>query len=183
MQGTQLRYVIKFVADVGKAMRFYRDTLGLQLKFESPGCFHTAAHSSTKSFDHRTDRRGAMTHWHRFLVGVLFTTALSVVALVPAQDVVKVSETHKVLLENEHARVLDFHVKPGEKVGTHSHPASIVYYLTDAQVKYTYPDGRTEERTVKAGTASWSDAVRHDVQNVGANEFHGVHIELKEPTK
>jgi quercetin dioxygenase-like cupin family protein len=57
------------------------------------------------------------------------------VALVPAQHVVKVSETHKVLLENEHARVLDFHVKPGEKVGMHSHPASIVYYLTDAKVK------------------------------------------------
>jgi len=33
-----------------------------------------------------------MTHWHRFLVGVLFTTVLSVVALAPAQDVVKVSE-------------------------------------------------------------------------------------------
>jgi len=56
-----------------------------------------------------------MTQWHRFLVVVLFTTVLSVVALVPAQDVVKVSETHKVLLENEHVRVLDFHVKPGEK--------------------------------------------------------------------
>jgi len=124
-----------------------------------------------------------MTHWHRFLVGALFTAVLSVVALVPAQDVMKVSETHKVLLENEHVRVLDFHVKPGEKVGVHSHPASVVYYLTDAKVKYTYPDGRTEERTVKAGTAFWIEAVRHGVENVGSNEFHGLHIELKEPAK
>lgn len=37
MQGTKLRYVIKFVADMRKAMNFYRDVLGLQLKFESPG--------------------------------------------------------------------------------------------------------------------------------------------------
>ena len=37
MQGIQLRYVIKFVADMNKAVKFYRDTLGLQLKFESPG--------------------------------------------------------------------------------------------------------------------------------------------------
>ena len=36
MQGTQLRYFIKFVADMGKAVKFYRDVLGLQLKFESP---------------------------------------------------------------------------------------------------------------------------------------------------
>ena len=37
MQGTQLRYVIKFVADMDKAVKFYRDVLGLTLKFESPG--------------------------------------------------------------------------------------------------------------------------------------------------
>jgi catechol 2,3-dioxygenase-like lactoylglutathione lyase family enzyme len=37
MQGTQLRYVIKFVADMDKGVKFYRDVLGLKLKFESPG--------------------------------------------------------------------------------------------------------------------------------------------------
>jgi catechol 2,3-dioxygenase-like lactoylglutathione lyase family enzyme len=29
--------VIKFVADMDKAVQFYRDTLGLTVKFESPG--------------------------------------------------------------------------------------------------------------------------------------------------
>jgi catechol 2,3-dioxygenase-like lactoylglutathione lyase family enzyme len=37
MQGTQLRYVIKFVADMDKAVKFCREVLGLTLKFESPG--------------------------------------------------------------------------------------------------------------------------------------------------
>ena len=37
MPGTQLRYAIKFVANMDKAVAFYRDTLGLQLKFQSPG--------------------------------------------------------------------------------------------------------------------------------------------------
>ncbi len=36
MQGAKLGYVIKFVSDMGKAVKFYRDVLGLQLKFESP---------------------------------------------------------------------------------------------------------------------------------------------------
>jgi predicted enzyme related to lactoylglutathione lyase len=31
-----LRYVIEFVADMDRAVRFYRDTLGLPLRFESP---------------------------------------------------------------------------------------------------------------------------------------------------
>jgi len=123
-----------------------------------------------------------MTRWKRFLVGTLITIVLSVVATVRPQDVVKVSpETHTVLLENERVRVLDVYAKPGEKVGMHSHPASTLYYLTDGKLKVTYPDGRAEQRSVKAGTAVWSEAVTHTVENVGANEFHEVHIELQMP--
>ena len=34
---SRLTYVMKFVADMDRAVRFYRDTLGLPLKFQSPG--------------------------------------------------------------------------------------------------------------------------------------------------
>ncbi len=33
----RLTYVIKYVADMDRAVAFYRDTLGLPLKFASPG--------------------------------------------------------------------------------------------------------------------------------------------------
>jgi lactoylglutathione lyase len=33
----KLSYVIKFVADMDRAVKFYRDVLGLPLKFHSPG--------------------------------------------------------------------------------------------------------------------------------------------------
>jgi len=112
--------------------------------------------------------------------------ALSLIAAVraQAQDVAKVSpETHRVLLENERVRVLDVHFKVGEMVPTHSHPAGILYYLSDAKLRITYPDGRTEERQVKAGTAVWSEAVTHAVENVGTTELHEIHTELKEAAK
>lgn len=32
----KLAYAIKYVADMGRAVKFYRHVLGLQLKFESP---------------------------------------------------------------------------------------------------------------------------------------------------
>jgi predicted enzyme related to lactoylglutathione lyase len=32
----QLTYLVEFVADMGKAVAFYRDSLGLPLKFETP---------------------------------------------------------------------------------------------------------------------------------------------------
>ena len=37
MEGAQFKYAIKFVADMDKAVKFYRDVLGLKVKFESPG--------------------------------------------------------------------------------------------------------------------------------------------------
>lgn len=47
MQETQLKYVIKFVADIEKAVKFYRDVLGLKLKFESPGWSEFATGETT----------------------------------------------------------------------------------------------------------------------------------------
>ena len=35
--GSSLTHVIKFVADMDRAVKFYRDVLGLPLKFQSPG--------------------------------------------------------------------------------------------------------------------------------------------------
>jgi catechol 2,3-dioxygenase-like lactoylglutathione lyase family enzyme len=49
MEGTQFRYVIKFVTDMNKAVKFYRDTLGLQLRFESPGWSEFATGETTLS--------------------------------------------------------------------------------------------------------------------------------------
>jgi len=108
---------------------------------------------------------------HCLLKKDLLIAFLLLVAAIPAQpqDVVKVSpETHSVLLENAQVRVLDVHVKPGERVAMHSHPAGILYYLSDANLRIMYPDGKTAERVVKAGTAVWSEAVTHAAENIGA---------------
>jgi hypothetical protein len=43
----------------------------------------------------------------------------------------------------------------------HSHPDSVAVFLVDQTVKFTYPDGRSEEETVKAGQAMWAKAGVH----------------------
>ena len=99
-----------------------------------------------------------------------------------AQDVVKVApETHVVLLENAEVRVLSVLIKPGEKVAIHSHPRNVVYYLSDARIRLTLPDGRVEDRAVTAGMAVWSDGAVHAVENVGTSELREVQVELKAP--
>jgi quercetin dioxygenase-like cupin family protein len=127
-----------------------------------------------------------MENSRRMLLGVLLTTLFLLIAAgtALAQDVMKVSpETHKVLLENDRVRVLDARMKPGEKVAMHSHPANVAYFLSDGKIKITYPDGKTEEREVKAGVTAWSDGVTHAAENVGTTEFHELQIELKEAAK
>ena len=101
-----------------------------------------------------------------------------------AQDPVKVSpKTTKVLLENDRVRVLDVRIKPGEKEPMHSHPANVIYSLSDRKIKSTSPDGKTQEREGKAGTAIWREGETHAVENVGTTELHVVLIELKGAAK
>ena len=43
----KLNYVIKFVGEMDSAVRFYRDVLGLPLKFEPPGWSEFATGETT----------------------------------------------------------------------------------------------------------------------------------------
>ncbi len=107
------------------------------------------------------------------LLVLLYTTA-------HAQDPVKISpQYYKVLLENDQVRMLECRVKPGEKEPMHSHPAGVVYLLSGARLKFTYIDGRTEEKTAAAGETLWREPTTHVVANIGDTEAHAIAIDLK----
>ena len=59
MPGTQLKYVIKFVADMDNAVRFYRDSLGLRLKFQSPGWSEFVTGETTLALHPASDKNPA----------------------------------------------------------------------------------------------------------------------------
>src|SRR5437867_12948583 len=107
------------------------------------------------------------------LLVLLYTTA-------HAQDPVKISpQYYKVLLENDQVRVLEYRLKPGEKEPMHSHPAGVVYVLSGARVKFSYPDGRTEEKPAASGETIWREPTTHAVENVGDTEVHAIAVDLK----
>jgi catechol 2,3-dioxygenase-like lactoylglutathione lyase family enzyme len=56
---TRLIYVMKFVADMDNAVRFYRDTLNLPLKFQSPGWSEFATGDVTLALHPASDRKPA----------------------------------------------------------------------------------------------------------------------------
>ena len=72
-----------------------------------------------------------------------------------AQDPVKVDPKHyTVEFENEQVRVLRISYGAGEKSVMHEHPNSVAVFLTDGQVKFTTPDGKSREVPAKAGRPS-----------------------------
>jgi quercetin dioxygenase-like cupin family protein len=116
----------------------------------------------------------------KILGAVCVALLMFVAGVLYGQDVVKVAaDSHTVLLENDQVRVLKVDMKPGQKVPMHSHPHNVAYFLTDGKVKIILPDGKTQERTIKAGTSSWSEATTHAAENIGTTEFQEIQIELK----
>src|SRR5882757_4741639 len=112
------------------------------------------------------------------IILILLLTALS--ATVQAQDPVKVSpQCYKVLLENDQVRVLEYRLKAGEKEPMHSHAAGVVYVLSGAKLKFSYPDGRTEERAAATGETIWRNPTTHAVENIGDTEAHAIAVDLK----
>ena len=97
-----------------------------------------------------------------------------------AEDPVKVDPRHyKVEFENERVRVLRIRYGPGEKSVMHSHPEAIAVFLTDANHKFTYPDGRTEDIKANAGTVQHMDAFTHLPENLSKTPFEVIAVELK----
>jgi hypothetical protein len=74
---------------------------------------------------------------------LVFVLLMMIGARVDAQDVVKVFPyTVKVILENDQVRVIESTIPPGTLQAKHSHPATIMYYLTASKVKSEGPDGK-----------------------------------------
>ena len=123
-------------------------------------------------------------HW---FLSVLCATVLvvGVTHTALAQDAVKVDPKHyKVESENARVRVLRITYGPHEKSVMHSHPASVAIFLTDGQAKFTLPNGKTEERSWKAGQTMWLPAGKHLPENVGDKAMELILVELKtKPTK
>jgi hypothetical protein len=118
----------------------------------------------------------------RAMVVIVAVTLLSfsVARTVRAQDPVKVDPNHyKLEFENDQVRVVRVHVGPHEKTVMHDRPASVAVFLTDNHVKFTFPDGKTEERSAKAGQTRWQTPLRFSGENLSDKPFSLIYVEPK----
>jgi quercetin dioxygenase-like cupin family protein len=95
-----------------------------------------------------------------------------------AQDVMKYGLSHwTVLAENDEARVLRYAPEKGVKTPVHSHPSTVVYVVKGGRIRITMPDGSTQDRDLRSGSALVRAAETHSDEAIDDLEF--ILVELK----
>jgi hypothetical protein len=88
----------------------------------------------------------------------------------------------KVILENDKVKVTEFVSAPGVDAcgsGKHNHNERLVIAVTDATIKMTTEDGKTQNLDLKAGTAFWGGTEMHTVVNTGKQPAKFYAVEVK----
>lgn len=96
-------------------------------------------------------------------------------------DPVKISPgIFKILLDNQHVRVVQYSLKPGEKDDWHTHPGKSSYVVSGGKLKVHLENGEIILADEETGTASWMDYVgKHYVENIGKTTVTIVFTEIK----
>lgn len=95
-------------------------------------------------------------------------------------DPVQVSpNNYKVLLENDHVRVLEMNLRAGAKDEMHSHPSETVYFIKGSRVRFHLPAGETAEAEPPDGGAIWHEEWTHQVENIGTSDIRAIIVEDK----
>jgi quercetin dioxygenase-like cupin family protein len=116
------------------------------------------------------------------MFGLLLASSLTalVIGAAVAQDPTVVDTKHyKGTFENEQVRVLKITYGPKEKSVMHEHPNGVAIFLTDGQIRFQLPDGKSQDVTVKAGDSMFTPAGKHLPENIGDKPFEVVLVELK----
>ena len=108
-------------------------------------------------------------------------------AVGPLDAVHRDPEHHEVLLENEHVRVLDALLPPGEQTEIHTHAwPSALYVVSWSDFVRIDPEGkvlldsRSMNSRLRPGQAVWSPPLPpHRVRNVGNGDLRFIAVELK----
>ena len=99
-----------------------------------------------------------------------------------SQQDIRVSDTIKVILENDKLKVTEYSSTPGKDIcgkGKHTHAPHLSILLTDAIVRLTTSDGKIQDFDLKAGATFWSDAETHIAINNGNKPVKAYIIEVK----
>jgi len=89
-------------------------------------------------------------------------------------------DKYTVLLENEHVRVVEYLVQPGEKDTWHTHPPKVSYVVSGGSLRITLEGGDSFVIEEVSGSAAWMGALgRHFGENIGTTPVRIALVEIK----
>ena len=96
-------------------------------------------------------------------------------------------EHHALLFENDHVRVLETRIPPGERTQVHTHCWPATQYVKRASHVVRYDgagkvihDSRNTGTPLKDEIVLWGDPLPpHALENVGDQELHVISVEIK----
>ncbi len=107
---------------------------------------------------------------------------LGLAAKATAQDAYTVSGQEQTpIYKSEWVRVRRVRHRPGETAPMHEHKQRVSVYLTDAVVRLTSPDGKSQDFHYTPGLAKWSEPTRHILKNVGDAPVDVIEVEFLGP--
>jgi len=104
--------------------------------------------------------------------GTAYTDTLDPVVISPDQ--------YNLRFENEHVRVVEYEVLPGEKEKWHIHPAKVAYILSGGTLKITTENNESFVVNEQEGEVRWQNAVgKHYGENIGDTPIRIIFVEIK----
>lgn len=97
-------------------------------------------------------------------------------------DAVEAAPTQfTILLENEHVRVIEYVIAPGQRDPWHTHPPKVSYVVSGGQLRIHLENGESFDVNEETGTAHWTDHLPvHSAENIGETPVRIVLIEVRE---
>jgi hypothetical protein len=84
-------------------------------------------------------------------------------------------------LENGSVRVVRIRVAPHQHIPMHEVPPHVAIWLTEAHLKITYPDGKTDVQHFNAGQVGWVALGKHSGENIGSKAIEFIAVEPRKP--
>jgi len=99
----------------------------------------------------------------------------------PVDGLVSSPANFKLLLENDHVRVLQYTLPPGALDHWHTHPPRTGYVISGAKIRVTEADGSHEDYDEKTGETYWADfSPLHDTLNLDTKPYIALLVEVKD---
>jgi hypothetical protein len=96
------------------------------------------------------------------------------------RDIVRVASARvRVDFENDRMRVLRLTLAAGDTIPSHDDRAGVLVCIAGCRIRFTTPDGKTEDVVLKAGETRWLPDARRVARNLADAPVELLYIETK----